>query len=300
MANTPRIDRLDKNFLINGNFDFWQRNTTFSATGYTADRWRATISGSATITRNAASIPDGASYSARYTSGGGASFFLVQALESVILRPLKGRTVTVVVKIKRNATYDANFTFALEKNATADTVTGGTWSSIATTTIANANIPTASFLTVSLTAVVPNDGTANGLRVYMGHNGSAVNGSILDMAQAQLVIGDQVPTEYNFASANYADELRLCRRYYERGQFGIQWDAATGGVVTLGWPITFTSSKRVVPSGSLTYISGNGGFQTSPNVSHLTTEAITMTIGAAAAGPVTRNALIEYLVDAEL
>lgn len=40
---TPRIDKLDGNLIINGNFDFWQRNTTGTLSGatnlYVADRF---------------------------------------------------------------------------------------------------------------------------------------------------------------------------------------------------------------------------------------------------------------------
>lgn len=43
MSLTPRIDRLENNKIINGNFDIWQRNTsvtinTVSGSGYVADR----------------------------------------------------------------------------------------------------------------------------------------------------------------------------------------------------------------------------------------------------------------------
>src|SRR5690348_2064259 len=41
---TPRVDKIDKNYLINGNFDFWQRIagsdlTVTTNRAYGADRW---------------------------------------------------------------------------------------------------------------------------------------------------------------------------------------------------------------------------------------------------------------------
>lgn len=213
---TPRLDRLDKNYLINGDFEFWQRNTTFNATGFSADRWRAIVSGTGTISRNSSVVPDGSLYTARWTSGGGASFSLQQPLESVWANQLKGKTVTASVKIKRNSTYDANFSFAIEKNSTGDTATGGLWVSMVSATLVNASIPTSNYLTVSLTTTVPNDTSANGIKVVMSHSGSSIVGSILDMSQVTLTVGDGVPNEFCRAGRDFAEELQLCQRYYEK------------------------------------------------------------------------------------
>lgn len=49
------------NFLINGQFDIWQRQVTFAltATGYTADKWKLVFSGAARVTAARVAGPDG-------------------------------------------------------------------------------------------------------------------------------------------------------------------------------------------------------------------------------------------------
>lgn len=69
MSLTPRLDRLSENLIINGNFDFWQRNTSLvisaasSDKNYVADRWSHTsffASGSKTVSRST-DVPAGTS-----------------------------------------------------------------------------------------------------------------------------------------------------------------------------------------------------------------------------------------------
>lgn len=71
MSLTPRLDRSESNKIINGNFDFWQRNTSRTIVAlaavsdklYTADRWSHTdffTSGTITVSRSA-DVPSSAS-----------------------------------------------------------------------------------------------------------------------------------------------------------------------------------------------------------------------------------------------
>lgn len=48
----PEHGRDDEDLMVNGNFSVWQRGTSFSANGYTADRWQLALSGATgTVTR---------------------------------------------------------------------------------------------------------------------------------------------------------------------------------------------------------------------------------------------------------
>jgi hypothetical protein len=95
-----------RNKLMNANFDIWQRGTSFSSVGYTADRWRLDFGGSgtgATVTQqlftpgSAPVLGYEAAYFAQVatTSGSDAGSYITfeQRVENV--RTLAGKPVTV-------------------------------------------------------------------------------------------------------------------------------------------------------------------------------------------------------------
>ena len=127
MAKTPEIDLRDdylQNYLINGNFDFWQRNTTFtSLNGYGPDRFRMgydTTAGRVTVSRETSILPsNGLSlYSCKLqTSVADASVdaadlaSFTQIIEGHILRPLKDKHFTLSFWVYSNVigTYPVSF-----------------------------------------------------------------------------------------------------------------------------------------------------------------------------------------------
>jgi len=64
--NTPSINSggiTGRNYLINGGFDFWQRGTTWSGSGYSAaDRWYVSIAGTTTMTREDSDLPSNSQF----------------------------------------------------------------------------------------------------------------------------------------------------------------------------------------------------------------------------------------------
>lgn len=101
-----------RNYLINGNFDIWQRNTSFLFTigsNYCADRWEAQISGIApnnlTITRSAftpgqTAVPDEPTYYISFANPDVETTYLVQKIEGV--RTLAGKRAYVEFYLKAN------------------------------------------------------------------------------------------------------------------------------------------------------------------------------------------------------
>lgn len=81
------------NLLINGDFQVWQRGESFTASGYTADRWYAYMSGSG----NSVSHANGG-ITIDTTSGN--LIQLQQFFEESEFKKLKGKTVTLSIDIE--------------------------------------------------------------------------------------------------------------------------------------------------------------------------------------------------------
>jgi hypothetical protein len=212
-----------KNYAYNSNFDIWQRGTSFaSVTGYFADRWANVGSFNAvTASRQTSGAAVGSYYYLRHTAtGAGAYWNNVQSFETQDCEELWGKTVTLSMKVRRNATANnGGLILTLDKSATVDAGSGASWSAIGTTNVALASIPTgttsADWLTVSLTVTVPSDGTANSLRINIAYNGGTASGSVYDFSQVMLQVGSVV-TAYQRQNVTLQGELAACQRYYSK------------------------------------------------------------------------------------
>ena len=263
-----------KNALINGNFDIWQRGTSFSGSGYTADRWtNGGAFNNATLSQQTTGAPAGSRYIARITSTGATSYMaLYQYMETATVAQLIGQTVTFSIKMRINATVNnSGFVIRLAKNSAVDaTSVAGGWTDIASTTVALASIPTtagtstATYFTATVTATIPNDGTANSLLAYMIYNGATASGSILELSQAQLEIGS-VPTAFTRAGGTIQGELAACQRYYYRTvadsnytQFGNGSSKQTNSAqIMIPFPVTMRTAPSALTYGSLVLFDGS-------------------------------------------
>jgi hypothetical protein len=205
LINILGVPTSHRNKLINGNFDIWQRGTSFNANGYSADRWYFNTN-ALTLDRISSSVGDNSTFRARLTATNAAnSFTLTQALEAATVNSLKGKKVTFSFWAKASG---GVIGFGAQKHTTADQVSAGSWNLLGSGTIASDG----TFAKYSATFDVPDDGTANGVRVYFT-GANIPNGATLEINRCQLEEGSFATP---FEQRSPAVELALCQRYYAK------------------------------------------------------------------------------------
>jgi hypothetical protein len=246
------------NYIINGGFDIWQRGTSVALTtnAYSADRWIGNISGFTTVTQQTTGVPTGARYVARIapTSTAQISNFY-QIIETNNVAQLWGKTVTFSGKIRRNSSLTQNMAAVISKSSTVDANIASTWTSIGTFDLINSTVPTgtssSSWLNFSVTATIPNDGTAN--TIYVGiSSGTVPSGGYYEVAQLQLEAGS-IATPFRRNAPSIQAELAACQRYYYRlisdsvyQPFGSgTWE---GGSTSFLMFVTHPVQMRIVPT----------------------------------------------------
>lgn len=221
-----------RNAIINGNFDIWQRGTSFSASVYAADRWRNEYLGSSAamsrqpFTLGQGNVPGEPPFFSRtvVTSVAGASNYsiLLQRIEGV--RTFAGQTVTISFWAKA----DASRPIAVELLQWFGT--GGSPSFMVSGIGATKVAIGTTWQQISLTVTVPSIGgktlgTAGDdyLALYIWFDGgsshNARNATLgqqsgtFDIARVQVEPGGfRTPFELR----PLATELALCQRYYEK------------------------------------------------------------------------------------
>jgi len=205
------VSAVKPNFAINGNYDFWQRGTSFTASGYTADRWYASVSGTTTVAQETSVIPDGSTYALKWTTGAATSYAeMYNALEAQDVNALGGKTITVSLQVRAQASFASTFRLRIQTNTTANTQTSGTWTTVVTTDVTPS---TSAFGVVTASYTVP-VGT-KGLRIALVPAAAQASGTGLYFGQVQLEVGS-VATAYKYAGGTLQGELSACQRYYFR------------------------------------------------------------------------------------
>lgn len=260
MSLTPRLDRLDKNYFINGNFDFWQRGTSTSAPAiYLADRWL----GSAGITSYSRQAGGPNARSAFFARIGGSSstVLLTQRVESNFARQITASKMTVsfyakVVSGSSDIQIRVHTPTVIDNYAVINEVFNATLGAL-----------TGSWQLFSYTFDVTSAMLSNGFQMNIG-NLNASGAIQIDLSQIMLVEGENV-ADFNLAGRDYAEELMLCQRYYEKSYnlttnpgslTTVGANSLIRGVGQTGSSFMFQVRKRAIPTFTVwNPVTGNAG-----------------------------------------
>lgn len=222
---------LNKNRIINGNFDIWQRQTSQTADGYGSDdRWTNSQSGSTkthsqqSFTVGQTDVPNNPRYYSRtvVTTGSGASHYVYKGQRIEGVRTFSGKTVTLSFWAKADSSKNIATEFSQNFG------TGGSPSSlvsgIGVTTHALTTSWTKFTATVSITSISGktignNDDDYLQLSFWFeagSDNNSRTNSlgnqsGTFDIAQVQL---EESPIATSFEQRSPGQEMGLCHRYY--------------------------------------------------------------------------------------
>lgn len=266
IATTTYADLQRKNYLINGNFDIWQRATSQTGDGILSDdRWYNAHNSSTkthsqqVFTVGQTAVPNNPRYYSRtvVTSANTASCFCLKTQKIEGVRTLAGKTATLSFWVRT----DAAQSVAVEIFQRFGT--GGTPSAIVRTPIAKVSTTT-SFSKVELTFSVPsisgktigtNNDDSLDVRIYFdaGSDFNAYTSSLgnqsgtFDVAQIQLEEGS-IAT--NFERRHIGEELALCQRYFIFMSLNLQgWASSSGQRVSSH--VSFPTPLRVPPTATL-------------------------------------------------
>lgn len=246
-------DGLYRNAIINGNFDIWQRGTSFTLeaiTAYHADRWLSysSVGSSVTITREPftpgqTEVPHNPGYYLNMNiTAVGTLVTLGTRVEDV--RTFAGQVVTLSFYAKSSVPQSGSIyifqNFGTGGSSQVTTLIGGqTFSETWQRHVVTFAVPSISGKTVGV-------GSYLGLRIF--HGGAVSN---ISFAQVQPNIGDK---PLPFAPRPIAEELALCQRYYRT------WTQQTenGRIYVPLWPPMRVAPTMTASAGTTSNITATG------------------------------------------
>lgn len=202
-----------KNYIINGNFDIWQRGTSVT-TGYGPDRFTYQNSGSTgtlaqgSFTAGQTDVPNNPKYFANLTvTGADDNANIAHRIEDVYT--LSGETATISFYAKHTTNAPTSF------NVTSYQVFGSGGSTAVETSIATSQTTTTSWQKYTATVTFPSvSGKTIGASSYLELLFINPNNEIFDIQIAQIQL-EKGSVATDFEVRPIGEELHLCKRYFQ-------------------------------------------------------------------------------------
>jgi hypothetical protein len=278
-----------KNWLINGDFDIWQRGAGGSASipvgassaTYVADRWclTTTNNNSHTVSQQAG-LTSGSRFCVRVQRNAGqtgTAVLLETALTTDMLVPLRGQMVTLSLKVRSGANFSPTSgafaaSFIVGTGAEARQGVGFIGqTTVATTTTSLGTSSAVTTVTKTSAAVVPINTTQGSVIISWNPTGTAGANDYIEIDEVQPEIGGIATA---FDRRPLLDELARCKRFCRKsflyptapaqnvggGTNEVVFPAMNAGAAADMIPVRFDVSMRVAPTLTL-YNPGSGNAQ---------------------------------------
>ena len=248
-----------RNVVINGGFQCWQRGTSITASGFSADRWRSTTGsgGAMTVSRQEftagqTDVPSNPKYFFRHaqTTAFTNTGYNSDRTRIEDVRTLAGQLCTLTWYMKADASR------TVRVNITQDFGGGGSPSSDVETAIVSSQAITTSWAEYTVTFTMPSiSGKTIGsdensfIELGFDYRAEVNNTFTIDIANVQLEAGQATPFEHR----SFGEELRLCQRYFQSNVStgtGAQYYADTYSNSTLAHSRS-NPQMRAIPTGTM-------------------------------------------------
>ena len=234
----------NRNAVINGAMNVWQRGTSFNGSSpyYGADRWffarPGAVAGS-TLSRQSSGLT-GFTYCARMQRDSGntntSAVRIFQSLETINSVQFAGKQITVSFYVRSGANYSggANTYLNVGSGTGTDQQLGNTGFTGYALIAQLAVTPTSTWTRYSLTGSVSSSATEVGFEINYTPTGTAGANDYIEITGVQLEAGT-VATPFEFE--DFGDTLRKCMRYFQKSfRQDIAPATATGSFDgALGW-----------------------------------------------------------------
>jgi hypothetical protein len=254
----------DRNKIINGMFNIWQRGTSVSVAAsqtnsYTADRWALSTpaSNACVVSRQATGDTTNLpfiQYCARVQRNSGqtgtSGIYFDQSLETPNSIPFIGRTVAVSFYARKGANYSATSSQLVVQllGGTGTDQNVGTATGVTVLVSSGATL-TGTWQRFTATATVATTYTQLFLRAVFTPTGTAGANDYFEITGVQWEVGS-VATPFHTYAATIQGELSACQRYYWRtsGTNIIPYTAYARDTSGAFISVTYPSVMRVAPT----------------------------------------------------
>jgi len=241
----------NRNLIINGAFQCWQRGTSSTTHGYgSADRWYHYTSGTGFTFAQSTDAPDGFTYSLTTTGTPADEYNVGQGIELPAANEAgvftNGQTITVSYYAKsstagdrlwnalffRTAVQSSSGQVSIDFDNTDNNLLSTSWQRFSKT------------YTIGVVPANNCNQLAIQIRSRNNANSSATPAGNISIAGVQIELGTEATP---FEHRSYADELTRCQRYFQPWRSYAEYDLGSTGNV--GSPISnFTTPMRASPT----------------------------------------------------